>query len=153
MMDSKKGKVILAISAAVLLVGFVAVSRLVAYLDTSPGYGKRAEQGYALSEPIIEALERYHQTLGSYPETFGHLIPEYITEESLNGEKGHIDYWFENQGGGTFSIIGLISEDVRIEYWLQEEAGKYVLRFSYAGPGMNWCEYSPGLDWDCEGYW
>jgi hypothetical protein len=92
-----------------------------------PGEGPRAEAGYAACAPIIAALEQYHQANGAYPETLDVLAPQYLGQ-----------------------VPGSI-EAQPIVYRLTEAS--YSLEFSYVGPGMNHCSYSPEAGWDCYGYY
>jgi len=92
-----------------------------------PGQGAQAQRGYQASAPIIAALEKYHQAHGQYPPTLAALVPEDLATvpAAVNGYP--IDY--------------------------QAAAGSYSLAFSYAGPGMNHCTYTPATQWKCFGYY
>ncbi len=92
-----------------------------------PGEGPKAEAGYAACEPVIQALAAYQAEKGVYPQDLAALSPEYLTAlpEEVN--------------------------DMAIVY--TPEAGSYALRFSYTGPGMNHCTYTPEEGWDCYGYY
>ena len=95
--------------------------------DEPPGVGEKAERGYAACKPIIDALEIYKEANGGYPTELEELVPRNITAvpNKVNGE----DIWYE-----------------------KTEAG-YRLNFTYIGPGMNICTYSPeaGREWKCSG--
>ncbi|GAK58316.1 hypothetical protein U27_05290 [Candidatus Vecturithrix granuli] len=103
------------------------IACLVLQACPAPGEGKKAEHGYAVCQPIIEALERYHQENRSYPDTLDVLIPEYIEgiPEEVHG----------------YPILYNITEE------------SYRLRFSYEQPGMNHCDYMPETGWKCYGYY
>src|SRR5690348_5876494 len=86
------------------------------FMFDPPGKGPTAERGYAMSAPIIEALERYYVDNSRYPETLKVLRPKYvemIPEQEI--EKGHLAYFRRGQD--------------------------YELSFTYGGPGMNTCIY------------
>lgn len=92
-----------------------------------PGEGPKAEAGYQACQPLIEALADYKAQEGRYPETLGALSPAYLGE-----------------------IPAQVNE-MEIIYRLTERS--YSLEFSYAGPGMNHCAYTPEAGWDCMGFW
>ena len=95
--------------------------------DEPPGVGEKAERGYAACTPIIEALNTYKKAHGSYPTDLEELVPDTIA--SVPGEFKDGEIWYE-----------------------KTEAG-YILNFTYFGPGMNICKYSPeaGEEWKCSG--
>ena len=119
--------------AAALLVGCVAVCAVGAFaayravVGDPPGQGPRAEAGYAAARPVIEALEAYHQAHGSYPETLARLVPEQLS--ALPGEVNGYPIGYQAQNNS------------------------YILDFSYTGPGMNHCTYTPETKWKCYGYY
>ncbi|MBM3124446.1 MAG: hypothetical protein FJZ87_05140 [Chloroflexi bacterium] len=92
--------------------------------EDPPGAGPKAFDGYMACAPIIEALNKYHESNGAYPESLQELVPEYLAEvpDSVN--------------------------DAPITYSKTEES--YALSFSYIGPGLNYCTYSPS-EWKCSG--
>lgn len=94
-----------------------------------PGEGKRAEAGFAACEPLIAALEEYHDDYGAYPEALADLEPDYLADvpEEVNGYP--------------------------IEYDRQPEAGTYALTTRYERPGMNICIYTSEGGWNCHGYY
>ena len=92
-----------------------------------PGKGPKAEAGYQACQPLIEALEKFHAQEGRYPEMLEELVPAYLT--SLPTEVN----------------------DMEIIYRLDGES--YSLEFSYAGPGMNHCSYTPEKGWKCYGFY
>jgi hypothetical protein len=91
-----------------------------------PGKGDKAEAGYKACAPVIAALASYHQAKGRYPESLKELVPGYVDSipEEVNG--------------------------LAIEY--KPTPTSYSLRFSYEGPGMNTCVYTPETGWSCSGY-
>ena len=119
--------------AAALLVGCVAVCALGAFaayratVGDPPGQGPRAEAGYAAARPVIAALEAYHQAHGSYPATLAKLVPEQLS--ALPGDVNGYPLGY------------------------QAQSDSYVLDFSYEGPGMNHCTYTPGTKWKCYGFY
>ena len=92
----------------------------------APGEGKKAEQGYALCQPLIDGLAAYHEEHGTYPDSLDALAPDWVDHvpESYDGKP--------------------------ILYERTEEG--YRLEFSYERPGMNHCTYTPVGGWECEGY-
>jgi hypothetical protein len=95
----------------------------------APGEGPTAEHAYHANAPIITALERFHQATGCYPATLETLVPGYLASAP---DTAHGDPSFYKQDG----------------------CDSYSLEFSYAGPGMNHCEYTPQRKrWDCAGYY
>ena len=111
--------------AAVCAVGAFAAYRAVA--GDAPGQGPRAEAGYAAARPVIAALEAYHQAHGSYPATLAKLVPEQLS--ALPGEVNGYPLGYQASGAS------------------------YVLDFSYTGPGMNHCTYTPETNWKCYGFY
>lgn len=94
--------------------------------DEPPGVGEKAERGYAACKPIIEALETYKEANGSYPADLEDLVPETIAPVPSEFKDGEI--WYEKTDTG------------------------YILNFTYLGPGMNICKYSPEAgEWKCSG--
>jgi hypothetical protein len=92
-----------------------------------PGEGEKAEAGFRVCQPVIEALAAYEADLGIYPDSLDALSPDYLEDipETVN--------------------------DLPINY--QQEGASYTLSFSYEGPGMNRCSYTPEENWDCFGYY
>ena len=129
--SSRRGWLLAA--AAALVVGCLAVCSVGAFaayralLGDPPGQGPRAQAGYAAAAPVIAALDQYHQAHGSYPATLSALVPEQLP-----------------------ALPGVVN-GYPLEY--QAAAGSYSLAFSYTGPGMNHCTYTPGTLWQCNGYY
>lgn len=94
--------------------------------NEAPGEGRKAEEGYRLAEPIIVALEQYHEDKGEYPASLEDLIPDYL-DEIPSGE------WIEG-------------------FRYDQDQDSYALSFDYVGPCMNTCTYIPGKGWDCGGF-
>lgn len=92
-----------------------------------PGQGAKAEAGYQICQPVIEALEAYRAQKGHYPEALLALVPAYLGDvpSEVNG--------------------------MEIIYRVDGES--YSLEFSYTGPGMNHCAYSPEKGWKCYGFY
>ncbi len=95
--------------------------------DEPPGVGIKAERGYAACAPIIAALEVYKAAHGNYPTTLEELAPELIA-------------------GVPTSVPGE-------EIWYETTEASYRLNFTYLGPGMNICTFSPEIspEWKCSG--
>lgn len=93
----------------------------------APSECPQAIEGFALFQPVIEALQHYKTVTGEYPETLEDLIPEYIAIMP-SYEIGEVTYSKIDDG--------------------------YELRFEYYGPGINQCSYTPNSKkWDCFGYY
>jgi hypothetical protein len=92
-----------------------------------PGQGAQAQRGYQAAAPIIAALETYRQAHGQYPATLDALVPAYLAAipASVNGNP--------------------------LTYQAVDDS--YTLQFSYVGPGMNRCTYTPSTLWKCFGYY
>ena len=118
---------------AALVIGCLAVCSVGAFAlyrasaGDPPGQGARAEAGYAAAAPVIAALDKYHQAHGSYPATLAALAPDELS--ALPGEVNGYPLGY------------------------QAKAGSYSLDFSYAGPGMNHCTYTPETQWKCYGFY
>ena len=123
--------ILLGLVAVVACVGLagagVGVYLLLKPATEAPGEGAKAQAGYQASQPIIAALAAYHDQEGAYPETLAALVPGYLA--SLPGDVNGYP----------------------IEYRLTDVS--YSLEFSYTGPGMNHCSYTPEGGWDCYGYY
>jgi hypothetical protein len=92
-----------------------------------PGVGVKADRGYRACKPVISALSRYYDDHGGYPESLEALVPAYLAEVPLN------------------------VNEMPVLYGLTEQS--YTLEFSYVGPGMNHCSYTPEAEWDCYGFY
>jgi hypothetical protein len=119
-----------------LVIGLSVVSTLAAcqvvdLFRDPPGKGSKAERGYRKSAPLIAALDRYRVIHGGYPETLEELVPDFL--DSLPRES--------NKDG------------VILAYTRSASAKDYLISFSYVGPGMNSCTYSPAVRWKCSGYY
>lgn len=94
--------------------------------DEPPGVGEKAEMGYAISAPVIEALEKYKADHRSYPENLADLAPDYLP--SIPTKTDELEFSYSSTGDG------------------------YRFSFHYRGPGMNTCTYaSEAKDWQCSG--
>jgi len=93
--------------------------------DEPPGVGEKAERGYAASEPVIAALEEFHEDHGQYPELVVYLVPDYLP------------------------VLWTGGDDLDYSYSLTDES--YSFSFHYIGPGMNTCTYKPDSGWHCSG--
>lgn len=93
--------------------------------EEPPGVGDKAEHGYALSKPVIDALEQYKEDNGVYPDTLAELAPNYLLEAPKKNDELDFSY---SSTGDSFSFS-----------------------FQYFGPGMNTCVYTPEKQWQCSG--
>ena len=99
---------------------------------TAPGEGVKAEAGYSNARPVIAALKKYHDKHSEYPPTLRDLAPNDLPESAWKTSDGRtIAEFFEYKKSGA----------------------SYQLMFSYTGPGMNRCIYTPEAGkWECAGY-
>lgn len=94
-----------------------------------PGKGPRAERGYRLAAPVIDALERYHQAHGVYPDSLPQLVPAFLPSSALRAPVPGHPFRYGRAPDG------------------------YTLTFRYVGPGMNECTWTPvSRSWNCSGY-
>ena len=77
----------------------------------APGKGAKAEHFYVKAEPIIQALEAYLKSTGSYPETLEALKPIYLKEvdwppRTYQRTEGGYELWFSYEGpeGVQYSV-------------------------------------------------
>lgn len=113
-----------------LLILFVALLALAACnLSTAteepPGVGEKAERGYSVCRPIVDALEQFRAENDAYPETLAELVPKYLPEVPTEVNDQPINYI--------------------------KSAESFSLSFHYIGPGMNTCRYTPEDQWKCSG--
>ena len=99
------------------------------FMFDPPGKGAAAERGYALSAPIITALEKYRLDHARYPDSLSVLSPTYVPaipeEEIKDGRLGYL-----------------------------RRGDSYELSFTYGPPGRNICVYrSSEEQWSCYGYY
>lgn len=90
-----------------------------------PGVGEKAEKGYAASEPVIAALEKYHADKDSYPEKLAELVPDYIS--------------------------AVPTQDDELDFSYSKTGKSFSFSFHYRGPGLNTCTYTPEEKWKCSG--
>jgi len=97
----------------------------------APGEGAKAERGYRRAAPVIAALQRFHATTDSYPQSLLTLIPQYLDSAAAPAA-------IETQE----SPLGYV-----------RSARDFELSFRYGGPGINECTYRSvtGL-WKCSGH-
>jgi hypothetical protein len=105
---------------------------LLAGCFSEPGKGKKAEQRFEQSAPIIAALERYHAKHGTYPDTLSSLMPDEMAKlpEMYMPSRDSVT------DGGKYRRTG----------------SSYELLFRYPEGGMNECFYRPGKEWLCHGW-
>ncbi len=92
--------------------------------DEPPGVGDKTERGYALSEPVIAALEQFKAETGAYPASLDELVPNYLPALPTDDE---LDFSYTATGDS------------------------YSFSFHYRGPGLNTCTYTPEEQWQCSG--
>ena len=93
--------------------------------DEPPGVGEKAEQGYAISEPVIAALEQFKTDKGFYPDALAELVPEYLS--------------------------AVPTKDEVLDFSYTRTDDSFAFSFHYLGPGMNTCTYTPEEKWRCSG--
>jgi hypothetical protein len=95
------------------------------------GEGEVAKRGYAASQPVLEALEKYNREAGKYPDTWVKLVPQYLKELPKDGNDLHYSYLYN------------------------ESKNVYTLEFSYDGSGIigiTECTYRSNTKaWSCNG--
>lgn len=94
-------------------------------LDEPPGVGEKAERGYQICAPVINALNAFKQANGSYPPSLAELAPDYLLKVPVEVNNEPITYKLTTTS--------------------------YQITFGYIGPGINICTYSPEKDWQCSG--
>ncbi len=92
-----------------------------------PGKGPKAEQGYLICAPIIDALAKYNADHGAYPASLDELTPD------------------------DLAVINTGDLVHPLQYKLADT--EYTLSFRYEGPGVNVCTFTPSKGWDCYGYY
>ena len=90
------------------------------------GEGPKAEAGYKLCKPLIEALEKSRAAKQTYPISLAELVPSYLDSLPAN-------------------------RDVSIAYQFLK-ADDYELTFRYYDPRIHTCVYRPRKDWFCRGH-
>ena len=116
----------------IFAVALLATSPLVAscfVFQCAPYSCRAAEEGRAIYAPLLASLEQYRERYAVYPETLADLTPEFIDGIPVSA----------NDAGPKFP-----------EYRRVDDHFEFM--FQYFGPGMNWCVYSPGNDWSCDGH-
>jgi hypothetical protein len=94
-----------------------------------PGSGPRAERGYERARVVIEALHRYREATGGYPESLNQLLGRYLDDDAL-------------------ALPTRPGEEYPLEY--ARAGAEYTLTFRYSGPGMRHCTYASATSkWAC----
>src|SRR5690348_2327824 len=107
-------KILLVAAAGTLIVCCALAAYIFIQINQPPGKGAAAEEGYRISQPIIDALEKYHGEHARYPVALTELIPTYLSQLPERASAFQLRY----------SLLG---------------ESQYSLEFHYAGPGMNVC--------------
>ncbi len=93
------------------------------------GESETAKRGFALSQPVIEALEKYRQDNQNYPQSIPQLTPKYLKETLKD------------------------SNELNFTYNFNEQKKSYQLEFSYSeagSVGISECSYySDTKAWSC----
>lgn len=95
------------------------------------GESGKARLARAYAQPVVDALAQYRDAHGTYPAHLSELVPSHLRDEALRApEAGPLGYPFE----------------------YRRDSVAYELTVRYVGPGMNECNYRPGMGWNCGGY-
>jgi hypothetical protein len=98
----------------------------------APGEGRTADRGLLRAEAVLQALERFEERNGAYPQTLEALVPEYIDLDSAE-------------------VRVAAQREYPLEYTRMSEG--FELSFDYTGPGMNTCTFSSTEgEWFCRGH-
>jgi hypothetical protein len=116
---------ILFLLSAIIFISMISISCSALPTEEPPGVGEKAERGYAITEPVIAALEQYKADKGSYPAALAELVPDYLS--AVPTKNDILDFSYSSTGD-SFSYS-----------------------FHYIGPGMNTCTYTPEEKWRCSG--
>ena len=110
---------------AVVTFGITLACNTLLPTEEPPGIGEKAEQGYAISEPVIAALEQFKIDKGFYPDALTELVPEYLS--------------------------AVPTKDEILDFSYRKTEASFAFSFHYIGPGMNTCTYTPEEKWRCSG--
>ncbi|MFV2055775.1 MAG: hypothetical protein ACC707_04870 [Thiohalomonadales bacterium] len=92
---------------------------------------KPARLGFSAYKPIILALEKSKIDNNVYPVSLPELVPKYLAKIPTSPEQ---------------------PRPTDVEY--EQEKDNYLLKFTYGGPGMNYCSYrSIKSSWFCTGFY
>ena len=108
-----------------LVVGYLLTACTFVPTEEPPGVGEKADRGYAVSAPIINALEQYKSEKGTYPDSLDELVPDYLTSIPTEVNDNPLAY--------------------------KKNSDSFSLSFYYLDPGMNACTYTPENAWRCSG--
>lgn len=100
------------------------------FFSCAPYKCREAQEGRLLYAPVVAALENFREQNGTYPGSLSDLVPAFIDAIPVS----------HSEDGPT-----------QLEYSLSPTA--YVLSFSYSGPGINYCTYTPADNWSCDGHY
>jgi hypothetical protein len=91
------------------------------------GHAALPDRSRVCAERVAPTKTAYHAREKRYPAALDELKPDYLMEipAEVNG----------------------------MEITYRPEATGYSLEFSYSGPGMNHCAYTPEKGWRCTGFW
>lgn len=118
-------KLIKPLIIAVTILGIILACNTVLPTEEPPGVGDKAERGYAVSEPVIAALEQFKADNGFYPEMLVDLVPEYLPD--------------------------VPTKDNVLDFSYSSTGDSFAFSFHYLGPGMNTCTFTPEDQWRCSG--
>jgi hypothetical protein len=115
----------------IVLIAIISFTFIANNCGEKAGEGEVAKRGYATAQPVIDALEKYRQETGKYPDTWVKLIPNYLKELPKD------------------------TDGLRYSYLYNESKNMFVLEFTYDGTGVvgiTECNYySNTKSWSCGG--
>ena len=103
----------------------------------APGKGRKAKLAYAIAAPVITALKKYHNATGGYPKSLDVLVPKYLAELPKDFSADE--------------MIDGIASDKGLGYRKTDKS--YEIGFTYYGPGINRCTYTPESGWTAFRYY
>ncbi|MCU0239584.1 MAG: hypothetical protein MUC29_09095 [Pyrinomonadaceae bacterium] len=111
------------------LIAILAFSFFADNCNKKPSESETAKRGFALAQPVIEALEKYNQDNKDYPQSLPQLTPKYLKENLKDGN------------------------GINFTYNYNQQKKSYELEFSFTeqgSVGLNECSYySDTKAWSC----
>ena len=93
------------------------------------------------SEPLIDALEQYHQTTGEYPESLDILIPKYLQEIPHSGVTMYPSYTYSPREGYKNKISSYyLYSSIPLPGWDEFLYGPYIYD-NYGASHGRWMYY------------
>jgi hypothetical protein len=131
-MPIKRSSFLLIAALSVILLSVAAIV-LKSYYDSAENADtdRKSAMGFALSEPVIDALERFKGAKGKYPQNLRELVPEFIEKNPQKEE----------------------NSEIKFTYFPDDQNNAYRLRFTYGTRyGAYDCYFaSKNSQWSCGG--